>query len=234
VRILLDDANTEGLDGTLATLDAHPNIEVRLYNPLLQRSARLLNFVTDFTRVNRRMHNKSFTADGTATIVGGRNVGNEYFGAGEGVEFTDLDVIAIGPAARDVSREFDLYWNSASAYPASRIIGNAPVDAAATLESKFAEIRADADSVAYARAVRETRLVQAWLGGELRFEWRVPSSCATTQAKRSTLRGEPMCCCSPRCYRRSGSRKHRSISFRRISCREKAAPKRSKISRVAV
>jgi len=171
VRILLDDANTEGLDGTLATLDAHPNIEVRLYNPLLQRSARLLNFVTDFTRVNRRMHNKSFTADGTATIVGGRNVGNEYFGAGEGVEFTDLDVIAIGPAARDVSREFDLYWNSASAYPASRIIGNAPVDAAATLESKFAEIRADADSVAYARAVRETRLVQALLGGELRFEW---------------------------------------------------------------
>jgi len=109
VRILLDDANTKGLDETIAALDAHPNIEVRLYNPLMQRDARLMNFVTDFERVNRRMHNKSFTADNQATIVGGRNVGNEYFGAGEEAEFSDLDVIAIGPVVREVSTEFDLY-----------------------------------------------------------------------------------------------------------------------------
>src|SRR5262249_3594442 len=96
VRILLDDANTKGLDETIAALDAHPNIEVRLYNPLVERNARALNFVTDFERVNRRMHNKSFTADNTVTIVGGRNVGNEYFAAGEGVAFADLDAIAIG------------------------------------------------------------------------------------------------------------------------------------------
>src|SRR5262249_51319734 len=79
VRILLDDANTEGLDQLIAALDSHPNIEVRLYNPLMQRNARLLNFVTDFARVNRRMHNKSFTADNQVAIVGGRNIGNEYF-----------------------------------------------------------------------------------------------------------------------------------------------------------
>ena len=98
VRILLDDANTDGLDETIAALDGHPNIEVRLYNPLRMRSARLLNFATDFTRVNRRMHNKSFTADNQATIVGGRNIGNEYFAAGEGVAFADLDVLASGPS----------------------------------------------------------------------------------------------------------------------------------------
>src|SRR5204863_3092203 len=85
-------------------------------NPVVQRDNRALNFLTDFTRVNRRMHNKSFTADNQVSVVGGRNIGNEYFGAGSGVGFADLDVIAIGTAVRDVSKEFDLYWNSPSAY----------------------------------------------------------------------------------------------------------------------
>jgi putative cardiolipin synthase len=171
VRILLDDANTKGLDETIATLDAHPNIEVRLYNPLMQRDARLMNFVTDFTRVNRRMHNKSFTADNQATIVGGRNVGNEYFGAGEEAEFSDLDVIAIGPVVREVSTEFDLYWNSASAYPADRILPKPLPDAASKLEAKFAEVRADPESVTYINALRDTQLVQDLLARRLPFEW---------------------------------------------------------------
>ncbi len=131
VRLLLDDNSTRGLDATIAALDAHPNIDVRLYNPVVHRGARSLNFLTDFARVNRRMHNKSFTADNQATIVGGRNVGNEYFGAGTGVAFKDLDVIAVGAVVREVSRAFDLYWNSASAYPAALLVGSAAPDAAA-------------------------------------------------------------------------------------------------------
>src|SRR5215467_2648513 len=111
VRLLLDDANTKGLDEAIAALDAHPNIEVRLFNPFASRSFRAGDFAADFSRVNRRMHNKSFTADNQASIVGGRNVGDEYFGAGHEVVFTDLDVLAIGPVVREVSREFDLYWN---------------------------------------------------------------------------------------------------------------------------
>jgi len=171
VRILLDDANTKGLDETIATLAAHPNIEVRLYNPLMQREARLANFITDFERVNRRMHNKSFTADSQVAIVGGRNVGNEYFGAGEETLFTDLDVIAIGPVVREVSAEFDLYWNSASAYPAASIIPTAAPDAPAKLEAKFAEVRVDPASVTYIKALRETELVQQFLAGRLPMEW---------------------------------------------------------------
>jgi putative cardiolipin synthase len=171
VRMLLDDANTKGLDETIATLAGHPNIEVRLYNPLMQRDARLLNFLTDFTRVNRRMHNKSFTVDNQATIVGGRNIGNEYFAAGEGVAFADLDVIAIGPVVREVSAEFDLYWNSASAYPARSIVGPAGSDAVSKLEAKFAEVRADAASVAYIGAVRESKLVETFRSGTLPLEW---------------------------------------------------------------
>jgi putative cardiolipin synthase len=171
VRILLDDANTGGLDATLAALDAHPSIEVRLYNPLPMRNARLLNLATDFARVNRRMHNKSFTADNQASIVGGRNVGNEYFAAGEGVAFADLDVLAIGPAVRDVSAEFDLYWNSASAYPAASIVGPAPADASQALQQRFDEVRADPLSSKYAEVLRRTDLVQRLLDRTLEFEW---------------------------------------------------------------
>src|SRR2546422_7113931 len=84
VRLLLDDNNTTGLDPWIAALDAHPNIEVRLFNPFKHRRWRVLDYLVDFARVNRRMHNKSFTADGQATIIGGPKVGGEYFGAGAG------------------------------------------------------------------------------------------------------------------------------------------------------
>ena len=171
VRLLVDDHGTHGIDPTIAALDAHANIEVRLYNPFVNRDARALNFVTDFTRVNRRMHNKSFTVDNQVSLVGGRNIGNEYFGAGSGVVFADLDVIAVGPAVREVSREFDLYWNSASAYPAASFVGRAGPDAAAGLEATFAATRADPESIVYLEAVRATPLVQALLGGKVPFEW---------------------------------------------------------------
>ena len=171
VRLLLDDNNTGGLDGTIAALDSHPNIEVRLYNPLANRSVRSLNYVTDFSRVNRRMHNKSFTVDNQATVVGGRNVGNEYFAAGSGVWYEDLDVIAVGPVVRDVSDAFDLYWNSASAYPAASLLRAAPPEAAGALQDKFTAVRADPVSVSYIEALRDTPLVRQLLTGNLPFEW---------------------------------------------------------------
>ena len=171
VRMLLDDANTSGLDETIAALDAHPNIEVRLYNPFTARGARMLNFLTDFTRVNRRMHNKSFTADNQVAIVGGRNIGNEYAAAGEGVAFTDLDVMAVGPVVRKVSNEFDLYWNSPSAYPAESIVGRAGPDAAARLEAKFAAVHADPDATQYLKSLAQTGLVQDLVAGRLQLEW---------------------------------------------------------------
>ncbi|HBT54475.1 MAG TPA: hypothetical protein DEA84_13245, partial [Erwinia persicina] len=97
VRLLLDDNNTLGLDRTLSQLNRHPLIEVRLFNPFTFRTLRALGYLTDFARLNRRMHNKSFTVDNAATIVGGRNVGDEYFGVGDEPLFSDLDVLAIGP-----------------------------------------------------------------------------------------------------------------------------------------
>ena len=171
VRILIDDANTGGEDEIIAALATHPNIEMRLYNPLLQRSARALNFLSDFGRVNRRMHNKSFTADNEVTIVGGRNVGNEYFAAGEGVAFTDLDVMAVGAAVHEVSNAFDLYWNSPSSYPATSLLAPAGVDARATLEARFAAVHADAGSAAYLEILRQTVLVQQLIAKALPLQW---------------------------------------------------------------
>jgi putative cardiolipin synthase len=171
VRILLDDLYTKGFDPTLAALGGQPNVEVRLYNPFVLRAARGLNFLSDFERLNRRMHNKSFTVDNQVTIVGGRNIGDEYFGAGPGVGFADLDVIAVGPAVREVSEEFDLYWNSPSAYPAPALVGAPGENAAGFLQERFNAMHAEAESVAYLDHVRATPLRRDLAEGKLALEW---------------------------------------------------------------
>lgn len=112
VRLLLDDLDTAGKDQILRRIDAHPNIAIRLFNPFANRDARVGDFAGDTQRVNRRMHNKTLTADGVATIFGGRNIGDEYFDATEEVAFGDMDALAVGPIAREVGEQFDLYWNS--------------------------------------------------------------------------------------------------------------------------
>ena len=100
VRILVDDLNLKGRDAVVAALDAHPNIEIRLFNPFAHRSAHLLDFIVDFNRVNHRMHNKLFVMDNALAIVGGRNIGNHYFEVDQQVNFRDMDVIAGGPVVR--------------------------------------------------------------------------------------------------------------------------------------
>jgi putative cardiolipin synthase len=171
VRLLLDDNGTGGLDDTLAALDAHPGIEVRLYNAFAHRRLRALDYLMDFRRLDRRMHDKSFTVDGQATIVGGRNVGNEYFAAGPGVVFTDLDVLAVGPVVGEVAGAFDRFWSSASATPAGRLLRPAGPGAAPRLEARFAAVRAGATTVEYLDALRRTPLVRELLEGRLALEW---------------------------------------------------------------
>lgn len=120
--MLLDDNNTPGLDDTLRLLDNHPNIEVRLFNPFSFRILRALGYLTDFARLNRRMHNKSYTADGVVTLVGGRNIGDAYFGAGEEPLFSDLDVMAIGPVVKEVADDFERYWQCQSVSTLQRVL----------------------------------------------------------------------------------------------------------------
>jgi putative cardiolipin synthase len=171
VRLLLDDNGTAGLDTVLAALDTHPNIEVRLFNPFMHRRWRVLNFLADFRRLNRRMHNKSFTADNQATIIGGRNVGDEYFDAGQGVSFVDLDVLAIGPVVNDVSEDFDRYWASDSSYPAERVLPRVSQAAVSEVTAAASQVEEDPAAVAYMQAIASLQYVQQVLSGQLPFEW---------------------------------------------------------------
>jgi len=117
VRLLMDDALTHEIDAGLLSLDVHDNIEVRVFNPFPRRRSRLISFIANFNILNRRMHNKSFTVDNQVTIVGGRNLADEYFKSGGEAEFIDEDLLAIGTVVNDVSDGFDQYWNSQEAIP---------------------------------------------------------------------------------------------------------------------
>ncbi|MCG2839827.1 phospholipase D family protein [Sandaracinobacter sp. RS1-74] len=172
VRLLLDDNGTSGLDRELAFLHRHPHIEVRLFNPFTIRRPKLLGYAMDFFRLNRRMHNKSLTADNQATIIGGRNIGDEYFGASQESLFVDLDVLAAGAVVPRLSADFDRYWESESAYPADRILRLAGEPVAIAPASAEAQGRAQA----YEHMVRESLIARELAARELAsgrsdFEW---------------------------------------------------------------
>ncbi|NOQ89409.1 MAG: phospholipase D family protein, partial [Gammaproteobacteria bacterium] len=128
VRLLVDDMDMEDRDHGILAIDNHPNFEIRIFNPFDRNLSRLPQFVTGLGTITRRMHNKSFTVDNVATILGGRNIGNEYFDANPTLEFADLDVLAVGNVVKDVSSSFDLYWNSGLSYPATTLIRDAVTD----------------------------------------------------------------------------------------------------------
>ena len=122
MRLLIDDPYYRANDPVIAALDAHANVEIRLFNPFTNRRWSRLDFIHDFRRVNRRMHNKLMVADNAAAIVGGRNIGDIYYGVNTIANYRDLDVLAVGPVVHDISRVFDRYWNSRSTVPIAAIV----------------------------------------------------------------------------------------------------------------
>jgi putative cardiolipin synthase len=122
VRILLDDIYHSGRDSAYQTLDSHPNVEVRLFNPMGNRgSVKQMNYAVGKSAFNYRMHNKIFLVDGVAAILGGRNIGDEYFGRDASFNFQDMDAIAIGEVAADTGEAFDLFWNAELATPVAAL-----------------------------------------------------------------------------------------------------------------
>ncbi len=172
VRLLLDDMDTAGKDDMLHIIDAHPNIEIRLYNPFAGRSSRMAEYITDTSRINHRMHNKTLTVDNQATVFGGRNIGDEYFDAAERVGFRDLDALAIGPIVNEVSEQFDLYWNSQWVYPLEVFVPDEPVN-----EERIVGFRKQSDAhleeakkSRYADAIRVLDVVEKKLS-DYEFTW---------------------------------------------------------------
>ena len=144
VRVLADDMGLGGTDQTIASLDAHPNIEIRIFNPFAHRSASMLDFITDMKRVNHRMHNKTVVMDNGFAIVGGRNIGDHYFGVDPETNFRDLDIIAVGPVVRDISTVFDHFWQGDWAVPIAVLVDRPYTDAdlqaaAISLRKRIAE-----------------------------------------------------------------------------------------------
>ena len=173
VRLLLDDIMTAGHDAGMAALDSHPNFEMRVFNPFNRGAAgRSLGAMGSFSRINRRMHNKSVTVDNQMTIIGGRNMANQYFGAEETKKYGDLDVVGIGPVVNDVSTMFDEYWNHNSSLPVQAV--------AKPLEDPSAElarVRSDLDLAddeitdsVYAKVVEE-RYYGYMHSDDSIFEW---------------------------------------------------------------
>lgn len=144
IRFLLDDIFTTAPDRNLLLINQHPNVQVRLFNPISRRGFKALNFVGDFRRANRRMHNKSFTADNSVSIVGGRNIADEYFQLKETSVFADFDVVAFGPVVMEISESFDDFWNHKLAIPIEQLSPDLPANA---LDDKRAEISEEADAL---------------------------------------------------------------------------------------
>lgn len=128
VRIILDDFSVGDSNEQLLAVNSHANIQIRVYNPFVNRSgvAKWLNFAFDFERLNRRMHNKTYTVDGVAAIVGGRNIGDEYFNRNERLNFRDLGLFTVGPVVKQVSQSFQEYWDSPWAIPIDLLVTSHP------------------------------------------------------------------------------------------------------------
>ncbi|AXQ23323.1 phospholipase D family protein [Acinetobacter wuhouensis] len=124
VRLLIDDNNAGKMEGVYLALDQHANIEVKLFNPYRFRSLRPVDMVLDLKRINRRMHNKTFTADNQISLIGGRNMSNQYYNVSDNYQFSDVDVMLVGQAVDDIAHSFDEYWNHSYAYPVRNIVNH--------------------------------------------------------------------------------------------------------------
>lgn len=175
VRVLLDDLYPATRQFARRAVAAHPGIQVRLFNPFLfggtSRLARLGEIVFDGGRLNRRMHNKLWVTDNAAAVVGSRNLGDEYFDASSSSNFSDVDLLAVGPIVKELSRAFDAYWNSAAAVPAQTFAQTPDAGEGDRVRKQLRELRANCSTLAPCVWLSEDK----WLGdlrsGVVRLSW---------------------------------------------------------------
>lgn len=170
VRLLLDDMQKRN-DAGMAELNAHPNIEIRLFNPHQYRSARLFALASDFSRLNRRMHNKALIADSVSAIVGGRNIGNEYFSFESNVEFGDFDVMLYGEAVTQTADQFDLYWNSLYAIPMEWIVTDSEKVADDAIQAQVKKLQLEEKFSTGTYNFKELDLYEELQQGKLHLYW---------------------------------------------------------------
>lgn len=178
VRVLIDDGETIAGDEQIAALDAHPQIEVRVFNPFAYRGhaqlPRVLEFTFSLSRLDYRMHNKLYVADNAIALVGGRNIGDQYFQVDPESQFADDDIFAAGPIVKELSATFDEFWNSALAIPVEALAhGKAPATSLHDYRKTLAEHRQQvkADGTDYASRVAGGEPLAGMLSGRLPLIW---------------------------------------------------------------
>jgi putative cardiolipin synthase len=171
VRLLLDEIHGDDVEDPLRAMSEHQNIEVRLFNPFHNRSWKSLDFLTRFSEANRRMHNKAFIADNSAAIIGGRNIGDEYFEASKDLDFGDFDIVVFGKVVSDVSKSFDLYWNNKMAVPIEVTYGKSPKISLENLRQDLISHRKAVEATPYAEALKESPFLTSIRQRKLETFW---------------------------------------------------------------
>lgn len=177
VRLLIDDFNSSSeLDQQLLRFSSHPNIAVRIINPLMHRKFQALNFVTGLPRINRRMHNKSMIFDKQITIIGGRNIGDEYLSNNENSQFADLDVLLIGKVVADIDNSFNSYWSAPIAYDIETLVSfdkDKSSDFIAGLDKLRTSEKSDLRSSIsiYKSAIEDSSIDTDLLNKQIPFRW---------------------------------------------------------------
>ena len=164
VRLLLDDIFTTVDDSVFILLNEHSNVEMRLFNPISRKGVYAFNYLGHFSLANRRMHNKSFTVDNQVSVVGGRNIAEEYFQLEEGGEFIDFDSLATGPIVRQISASFDTYWNHQLAIPMDAFYDEVDTAELESLRDRMTKAMADEGDSVYAKAIHSP-LLQTMVDG---------------------------------------------------------------------
>jgi len=173
VRILVDDINLSGRDSIFKTMSQHKNIEIRIFNPLSNRDwFRNIELLTNLDRAGRRMHNKTFIADNASAIVGGRNIGDEYFDARNNLNFVDLDLLTVGPIVSDITKSFDDYWQSHWATPIESLSKTRVVKKQLmTLRRKLKDKWHRAKNTGYFQTIKNADFTQKIINKQVDFIW---------------------------------------------------------------
>ena len=178
LRVLVDDGAVEPGDNRIRLLAGHPGVEVRIFNPFEYRGDsrvfRGLEFVFRHRRLDFRMHNKLLVVDNASALIGGRNVGDEYFQVNPEQQYADDDVFVVGPTVQQLSAQFDLYWNSALAIPVEALAGGRPTEAElAAYRAELSAVPAQApdNRTSYLKQAATGQPLQGILDGELPLVW---------------------------------------------------------------